>query len=112
MPTESVIPEAKSAVDGTRACPAARILRGPQPCAVGLAGREEGGSCCHWGTPAGPAMRLGIAGACGGRDYETHRGGGKVETSEAHQELRDQDLIGNQTQVKPRFSLELYVWGC
>lgn len=47
-------------------------------------------------------MRLGIAGACGGRDYETHRGQAKVEPSKAHQELRDQDLIGNQTRVQAK----------
>lgn len=47
-------------------------------------------------------MRLGIAGACGGRDYETHRGGGRWRRPEAHQQLRDQDLIGNQTQVQAK----------
>lgn len=37
MPTESVNPEAKSAVDGTRACLAGWDPKGPQRCAVGLA---------------------------------------------------------------------------
>lgn len=47
-------------------------------------------------------MRLGIAGVCGRGDSETHRGGTKVEMSKAHQERRDQDLIGNQTRVQAK----------